>query len=41
MGWGVNGVVAEGGPNHSNYLLSKYRDFIKNNAAVVAVSCAF
>lgn len=41
MGWVVSGVVAKGGTNHSNYLLSKYREVMKINVVVVAISHAF
>lgn len=39
-GWGVNGVAAKGGTNHSNYLLFAYREVRKINVVIVAVSCA-
>lgn len=41
MGWVVSRVVAKGGTSHSNYLLSKYREVVKINDVVVAVSHAF
>lgn len=34
-------MVAKGGTNHSNYLLSKYGEVVKINVVVVAVSHAF
>lgn len=37
----MSGVVAKDGTNHSNYLLSKYREVMKINVVVVAVSHAF